>query len=390
MSDDFKKKDFEAFSSKKQKTVWSSVSRDVKPTADFTPSVPTASSQKSQAVSEPAQSFIEQIDKESEAIEFGGKSAERGNFSGENLENSNFSAANLEGVDFSGANLKYADFSGANLAHANLSGADLTGAVLTGAVLREANFTGAKLKSVKLHDADIQDAILLDIELDDISLEELQELIEYLAKYYPHKLNLSRINLTLLDLSKVDLSKVSLRGVDFTGVSFVGVNIFELDLSECIITPEQIAQALGRVPGPEELRRLLAPKLKEGQKFKGIDFEDFFFDNGKQFGVWDTTRDKGMSIDKMLGMGKKLFRHSAEKPPLKEQEVVERIQQNKENTQKDHNRELRELIEERKRSELEARKEKKREVVRETGETNRETHPERMNDNMMRRGGNER
>ena len=80
--------------------------------------------------------------------------------------------------------------------------------------------------------------------MDELAIEELQALVEYLAVYYPHKLNLRRINLSLLDLKRIDLRQVSLRGVDFTGLDFTGVNIMELDLSECIITPQQIAQAL--------------------------------------------------------------------------------------------------------------------------------------------------
>ena len=39
-----------------------------------------------------------------------------------------------------------------------------------------------------LTDADFDNAILLDITIDAIALEDLQELIEYLAKYAPHKL----------------------------------------------------------------------------------------------------------------------------------------------------------------------------------------------------------
>ena len=46
------------------------------------------------------------------------------------------------------------------------------------------NFTGAKLNGVKLSEADLEDAILLDIEIDAMGIEELQELIEYIAKYY--------------------------------------------------------------------------------------------------------------------------------------------------------------------------------------------------------------
>ena len=134
-------------------------------------------------------------------IVFTGKVLQGGDFSGENLSNANFSGSNLKEVNLSKANLQNVDFTGADLSGADLSGANLDGAIFTGAKLIGTNFTGAHMHGVKLVDADLQDAILLDADLDNISLEELQELIEYLAKYYPHKLNLRRLNLTMLDLN---------------------------------------------------------------------------------------------------------------------------------------------------------------------------------------------
>lgn len=306
-------------------------------------------------------------------IDFGGKNLAEGKFSGENFENANFSAANLSGVDFTGANLKGVDFSGAVLTDANLSGADLSGAILTGAQLVRTNFTGANLKGVVLTDADIQDAILLDIAIDDIGLEELQSLIEYLAKYFPHKLNFQRLNLTLLDLSKIDLKNIDLRGVDFTGVDFTGVNIMELDLSECIITPQQIAQALGRVPNAEELKRIMAPKKKKPKTNQGIDMTDFFLGDATNYGIWDTTKDF-TSIDKLLDVGKKVFRRSTKRPDVKDAELLKKIKTETNSEEKNHNVELRKVIEERKRQELEARKEKKREFQNEViKENSRET-----------------
>lgn len=301
-------------------------------------------------------------------INFGGKNLAEGKFAKENFENASFSASNLTGVDFSQANLKGVDFSGANLTDANLSGADLTGAVLSGTQLIRTNFTGAVLKGVVLTDADIQDAILLDIEIDAIGLEELQALVEYLAKYFPHKLNLHRLNLTLLDLSKIDLKALNLRGVDFTGVDFTGVNIMELDLSECIITPQQIAQALGRVPNAEEMKKLMAPKKKKN-KFNGLELADMFMDDGRDYGVWDFTKDF-TSIDKLLGAGKKLFRRSAKRPDIKDAEVLEKIKSEAQVENKTHNSELRKIIEERKRHELETRQEKKKEFQKEVNREN--------------------
>lgn len=322
-------------------------------------------------------------------IEFGGKSITGGSFSQENLEGANFSAANLSGANLSGANLRGVDFSGANLQYANLSGADLTGAILTGANLVETNFTGATLHNVKLLDADIQNAILIDIIIDDMTLEELQELVEYLAQHFPHKLNLSRINLTLLDLKRIDLTKVNLRGVDFTGVDFTGVSIIGLDLSECIITPQQIAQAMGRTPSPDELKKILAPKEKnKGKGFEGLDFDKLFLDDGRDFGTWDFTKDKGTSIEKMLTIGKKIFRSPNSKPPVKEDEILSKIRTQREAEEKNNNRELRDLIEQRKKDELEARKEKKREQ--EKNQTTRDFDKNSRDGIVGSRGGNER
>ena len=123
------------------------------------------------------------------SIDFHGKNLENGSFEGENLENANFSVADMKGINLAGANLKGADFSGADLSGANLEGADLTGANLSGAKLCGANLKKVKLKEAKLTDADLTDAIFLEIDIDNLTLEELQELVEYLATYYPHKLN---------------------------------------------------------------------------------------------------------------------------------------------------------------------------------------------------------
>ena len=293
-------------------------------------------------------------------IEFSGKKLEDGNFAGENLENANFSCADLSGTDLSGANLRGVDFSGSNLSDANLSGADLTGAVLSGAVLKNTNFTGANLSGIKFEDIDIEGAILLDIKIDDWALEDFQTLIEFLAKYYPHKLNLTLLNLTLLDLSRIDLSKVDLRGVDFTGCNLTGVDLWGLDLSQCIITPEQIAQALGRVPTPAEMKMLLAPKNKAKRKGWNIDFEDFF-NNRKEFGVIDTTKMKGTKISDMMKMGQKLMQKMGygQAPEPTDAEIVAEIQKEKADKEKSHNAELREVIEAKKREALEQMKQEK-------------------------------
>ena len=223
----------------------------------------------------------------------------------ENLKHADFSGADLRDSDFKGADLEGADFSSADLSGADLSGANLNNAVFTSATLKGTNFTGAKMNGVTLKDADIEDAILLDVEMDEIALQELQDLVEFLATYYPHKLNLRRINLTLLDLSKIDLTQVDLRGVDFTGCNFTGVNIYELDLSECIISQAQIEQALGRPVTPKELKEILAPKKKKKKK-RGIDLTEFFFAVGPA-GVWDVRNHPGVRIEDIMRAGKKLY-----------------------------------------------------------------------------------
>ncbi len=318
------------------------------------------------------------------SIDFVGKNLENGKFANENLQNANFSVANLTGVDLSGADLRGADFSGANLTDANLSGADLSGAVLSGTVLHRTNFTGARLNGVKLTEADLEDAILLGIEIDAIGIEELQNLIEYLAKYYPHKLNLTKLNLTLLNLAKIDLSKVSLRGVDFTGCDFTGVNIMELDLSECIITPQQIAQALGRVPSKDELAKILAPKKKKTKGFDGVDMSSIFLGDGKEFGVWDVIHDKGISVESLLKVGKKIFRHGAEKPPVKDEEILKNIKSERELEVKSHNEELRKIIEERKRRTLEERAAMKKQFQQEVAPEKIEEKPKEIEKEAVR------
>lgn len=278
-------------------------------------------------------------------IQFNGKNLENGEFNDEDLENANFSAANLSGVNFSGSNLRGADFSGANLTETNLSGADLTGAIFAGSQLIGTNFTGAVMNHVVLTDAYFDQAILTDIIIDDITIEELQDLIEYLAQYYPHKLDLSKLNLTMLDLTRIDLTKVSLKGVDFTGCDLTGVNIMELDLSECIISPEQIAQALGRIPSPEELKKILAPKKAKGKAGgKAIDFSDLFVGDARNYGVYNVAGFEGMNVEKLVDVSRRVFK-KREKPPVKDTEALEKIrEQNTANKE-----ELRNVIEERKR-----------------------------------------
>lgn len=289
---------------------------------------------------------------------FCGKILRGGKYAGEKLAEANFSGADLKETDFSKADLHGADFSGSDLSGADLSDANLDGAVFTGAKLRGTNFTGAKMNGVVLVDADIQDAILLNVQMDQLALEELQALVEYLAVYYPHKLNLSRMNLTMLDFKRIDLSRVNLRGVDFTGVDFTGINIFELDLSECIISPEQIAQALGRVPTPLELKKILAPKNKARKNFKGIDLDQFFHPVG-QWGVWDLSKHPGIAVADILNAGKAIYRAFAQPDNPSDEQILAKFQEGHEQKQeemaKEHNNEVRKIIEERKKELLQSK-----------------------------------
>ena len=320
--------------------------------------------------------------------DFHAKNLENGDFAGENLENFNFSAANLKGINLSGANLRGVDFSGADLTGANLEGADLTGANLEGAKLIRANLKKVKLKEAKLTGVDLTDTVFLEVDIDNLTLEELQELVEYLATYCPHKLNLAKFDLRLLDLSKIDLRNVSLRGVDFTGVDFTGVNIAELDLSECIITPEQIAQALGRTPSPEELKRILAPKPNKKKKDFFIDLTDFFIDNGRPVGIWITNPSRRITFDEIFSAVKKFSANF-------KKEDSQEIKKQKTETDKSSTEDLQRVIEENKKMVL---KEKMKEAasLQHTPPQKEERPPERkpnlqvMESLMRQRGENSR
>lgn len=279
------------------------------------------------------------------------------NYAGQDLANKDFSAANLQDANFQNAHLSGADFTGADLSGADFSGADLTDVIFAGAKLKGTNFTGANMEGVILRDADIEDAILIDIKMDELAIEELQALVEYLAIYYPHKLNLSRINLSLLDLRRIDFRQVNLRGVDFRGMDFTGVNIWEMDLSECIITPDQIAQALGRVPTAEELRRIMAPKKRKKAKRFYIDFSDFLSNKGLK-GWIDLTKNS-ISTDDLVKGFLKVFRAVVKEPEAKDEVIFEKAKQFHAERLEE---ERQEYNEEQKRN-IEARKQKMKEEI---------------------------
>lgn len=330
--------------------------------------------------SESWQAIAKQFDKFSENsagghivndIVFSGKMLQGGSFNGENFENADFSGSNMQESSFQNANMQNANFTGADLSGADFSGANLDGAIFVGAQLIGTNFTGAHMHGVKFQNANLQDAILLDADLDNLSIEELQELVEYLAKYYPHKLNLTRLNLTLLDLKRIDLTQVNLRGVDFTGCDFTGVNIYELDLSECVISPAQIEQAIGHVPTALELKKILAPKnKKKPQKMKGIDFEDFFTGGNKSFDL-DTTRME-IDINAIGKKGKEIFKSFKRKDS--DDKIMEKFGKEKESNID----ELRKTIEQHKREVLERRQEMQE---RENKEKMREQIKEKIKEN---------
>ena len=292
---------------------------------------------------------------------FTGRILQGGNFSGENLQGADFSGSNMQEIILTNANLKDVNFTGADLSGADLSGAMLDGANFTGAKLIGTNFTGAHMHGVTLKNADLQDAILLDADLDNLSLEELQELVEYLALYYPHKLNLSRLNLTMLDLRRIDLRKVNLRGVDFTGCNFFGVNIYELDLSECIISPAQIEQAIGHIPTMEEMKKIMAPKKKKSKsKMNGIDFEQLFR-GGNGSLDFDATK-ASINVSTMVKKGKEFM--GKFKKPDSDEKIIENYNKNRkqkepEEPKESSNDELRKSIEQYKREVLEQRQEQR-------------------------------
>ena len=310
-----------------------------------------------------------------------------------NLTGYDFSGKDLRETDFSGTSLRGVDFSGAVLSGADFSNCDLTGAIFDGAILNNANFYKAKLHNASLHNADIENAILLEADLDNLTIEELQELIEFLAANFPHKVNLAKINLFMLDLKKIDLKNLNLRGVDFTGIDFTGINILDLDLSECIITPQQIAQALGRVPTPLELKKILAPKKKKAKKRGNLDFSEFFLGNNREVGVFDATH-SFTSVNKLLDAGKKVINAIAPKPEIHDSEIMSRFEHQRENEQAKHNESLRRAIEQNKRAVLEQRRlEKEREEQELTYETERKKQKSQKfaeNAFVAKRGQNER
>lgn len=285
-----------------------------------------------------------------------GQSLIGSDFEGANLVGADFSGATLQDSNFRNAKLSGADFSGADLSGSDLSGADLSDCIFAGATLKGANFTGANMEGVILRDADLEDAILMDIQIDELGIEELQALVEYLALYYPHKLNLLRINLSLLDLRRINLKNVSLKGVDFTGVDFTGVDISGLDLSECIITPYQISQALGRMPDADELKRILAPKKKnkKGKPFY-IDFSEFL-SNGHFTGWIDLTKGS-ISTDQLVKAFLKVKGAITKKPVEKDDVIFEKAKEfyaeRVESERKAHKEEQMKNIEERKNKMLE-------------------------------------
>jgi len=147
----------------------------------------------------------------------------------------------------------------------------------------------------------------------------------------------------------------------------------ELDLSECIITPQQIAQALGKVPNAEELRRIMAPKAKpKGQKSHGIDISGLFLDDGREAGVWDVRHDEGISVQKLVDVvkaGHKVYRRVVKRPAgnakpevLQNVENKQEAQASAEDLKKVLEDNKRALIEKHKQEELEARRQKKMEL----------------------------
>ena len=116
-----------------------------------------------------------------------------------------------------------------------------------------------------------------------------------------------------------------------------------MDLSECIISPAQIEQALGHQPTMEEMKKLMAPKSgKAKNKRGGFDFEEFLR-GGRSRLDFDA---RGASVDtkELIESGKKLYKELTQKEEKKE-------------TKEDNTEEVRKSIEQYKREVLEQRKE---------------------------------
>ena len=110
---------------------------------------------------------------------------------------------------------------------------------------------------------------------------------------------------------------------------------------------------------------------KKNNSFNGLDMTELFLGNGKEFGVLDFTKDKGISIDTLVKVGKKIF-GSGKKPEVKDEKALENVKNEQELKAKSHNEELRKIIEERKQKELAARKAMKENVEQEQQKNNKE------------------
>jgi hypothetical protein len=151
-----------------------------------------------------------------------------------------------------------------------------------------------------------------------------------------------------------------------------------LDLSECLISPEQIAQAIGHIPTPDELAKILAPKRNNKKnKMKGIDFGDFFDSRGGF--DWDATK-SGTDMKKIFKTGKEFIK-TFQKGDKKDINDDKNQQSEKEDKTKENDvDELRKSIEEHKRQVLEERKEKQQQ---EQQEANQEVVKEKINEAKM-------
>ncbi|MFR8206743.1 MAG: hypothetical protein ACLU99_10840 [Alphaproteobacteria bacterium] len=58
--------------------------------------------------------------------------------------------------------------------------------------------------------------------------------------------------------------------------------------------------------------KLWLRKKNKAKGFEGVDISSIFLGDGKELGVWDFINDKGISIETLMKVGKKVFRHGAE------------------------------------------------------------------------------
>ena len=122
-----------------------------------------------------------------------------------------------------------------------------------------------------------------------------------------------------------------------------------------------------------------------------MDWMDLFVDDGREIGVWDVSRSKGVSIDKIFDAGRKVFRRDAAKPKIKDEEILEQVKSEQKAKSDERKEKVLENIEKNKQAVLEARKERQRELQEKEQEERKQHKSMEISSDMVRgRGGFER